>query len=326
MYPFTALIALAVDASVGYPQWIYERIGHPVSWIGRLITWCELRWNGPAFSFTRRRFNGAVALIVVLAVTTTICVALTQAIGWLIPQPYAVLLLALTASTLIAQRSLDEHVMAVASALEQGGVEAGRHAVGMIVGRDTAALDEAGVSRAAIESLAENYSDGIVAPLFWMLFGGLTGAGLYKAINTADSMIGHKSERYRAFGWASARFDDLVNLPASRLAALFLIVGAGLAPGCNPRAALHAVINDARRHRSPNAGWPEAAMAGALGIALAGPRTYHGAVVNDGWMGSGRHDIGAPDIRRALRLYRIANVAQATALALIALATLLLVR
>lgn len=326
MYPFTSLIALTLEATLGYPQWIYERIGHPVSWIGRLIAWCEQRWNGPGFSFARRRANGAAALLVVLAATAAVCVGLTEAIGWLLPEPYSVLLLGLAASTLIAQRSLDEHVTAVASALEQGGLDAGRRAVGMIVGRDTAVLDEPGVSRAAIESLAENYSDGIVAPLFWMLVGGLTGAGLYKAINTADSMIGHRSERYHAFGWAAARLDDLVNLPASRLAALFLIAAAAVTPGCDARAAVRAVVSDARRHRSPNAGWPEAAMAGALGLALAGPRTYHGEVVNDAWMGSGRRAIGAADIRRALQLYRFANLIEALVLGLLALSTLLLSR
>jgi adenosylcobinamide-phosphate synthase len=232
----------------------------------------------------------------------------------------ALLLVGALASTLIAQRSLCEHVAAVATALEHEGLAAGRKAVAQIVGRDTAALDEAAVSRAAIESLAENYSDGVVAPLFWLLVGGLPGAAVYKAINTADSMIGHRSERYRAYGWAAARLDDLVNLPASRLAALFIIAAATLLPGLDAQSALRAVVRDARSHRSPNAGWPEAAMAGALGLRLAGPRIYGGVTVDDHWMGDGRADATAGDIRRALVVVRLACVLQAIVIAAVAVA------
>jgi adenosylcobinamide-phosphate synthase len=195
--------------------------------------------------------------------------------------------------------------------LEKGGIEAGRQAVGAIVGRDTADLDEAGVSRAAIESLAESFSDGVTAPLFWMVIGGLPGAALYKTINTADSMIGHKDSRYRAFGWAAARLDDLVNLPASRLSALLLVTAAALVPDADRAGALRSVLRDGRTHRSPNAGWPEAAMAGALGLRLAGPRTYDGEVVDDHWMGDGRAEATPSDILRALRLFRVACRLQA---------------
>lgn len=323
MHPFTSLVALALDAGCGYPQWVFARIGHPVSWIGRLIAWCEARWNPPHLSFAFRRLNGIFALLTVLMATAAACVAIVELTGWLVPAPFNVVVIAAVASTLIAQRSLDEHVSAVAQTLENDGLESGRHAVGMIVGRDTAVLDEAGVSRAAIESLAENYSDGVVAPLFWLLVGGLTGAGLYKAINTADSMIGHKSDRYRAFGWAAARLDDLVNLPASRLAALFLVAAAWALPGYDARGAMHAVVRDARRHRSPNAGWPEAAMAGALGLRLAGPRIYGGVVVDDHFMGSGRGEASAADIRRALHLFRAALAIEALVVAILALVTLL---
>ena len=184
-------------------------------------------------------------------------------------------------STLLAQRSLYRHVADVATALETGGVEAGRAAVSHIVGRDTAALDAAGVARAAIESLAENFSDAIVAPVLWMAIAGLPGAAIYKAINTADSMIGHLTKRYAAFGWAAARLDDLVNLPASRLAALFLIAAAATGKSFDVGTAWRATWRDASRHRSPNAGYPEAAMAGALGLSLAGPRVYDGIEVDD---------------------------------------------
>ena len=187
----------------------------------------------------------------------------------------------------------------------------------MIVGRNTAVLDEAGVARAAIESLAENFSDGIVAPAFWLAIGGLPGGTLYKAANTADSMIGHRSPRYAAFGWAAARFDDVINLPASRLSVLWIVMAAPLAGG-SARGAWAAVRRDARRHRSPNAGWPEAAFAGALDLRLAGPRVYGTAMVDDAVMGSGRRDLGAGDIRRALALYRLACVTQWVVVALLA--------
>ncbi len=225
------------------------------------------------------------------------------------------LLLALAASSLVAQRSLYDHVANVARALEREGIAGGREKVARIVGRDVAALDEAGVARAAVESLAENFSDGVVAPLFWIASFGLVGGALYKAANTADSMIGHKSEKYLFFGWAAARFDDFVNLPASRLAAVWLAVAAAFTPGGDWRAALATVRRDATKHRSPNAGWPEAALAGALGFKLAGPRVYGGVEVADVYMGDGRAELTAADISRALELYRRACMVQAAALA-----------
>ena len=217
------------------------------------------------------------------------------------------------ASSLLAQRSLDSHVLDVARGLETGGVAGGRAAVAHIVGREVGALDEAGVCRAAIESLAENFSDGVVAPLFWMVVAGLPGALAYKAVNTADSMIGHRTPRHEAFGWAAARCDDLVNLPASRLSVVWLVAAAALL-GQSPAAALATVRRDARHHRSPNAGWPEAAMAGALGIRLSGPRVYDGVPVEERWVGEGRAALSARDIRAALRLYRTACLVQAAVL------------
>jgi adenosylcobinamide-phosphate synthase len=318
MYAPLALIALAIEALLEYPQWLFRLAGHPVSWIGRLITWGEEAWNGPRFSFAQRRANGIAVLIVILTVVVAITVALVWVVEWLLPWPLSLLLLGVLAATLIAQRSLDQHVAAVADALERGGAEAGRQAVGMIVGRDTGALDEAGVSRAAIESLAENFSDGVTAPLLWMVVGGLPGGALYKAVNTADSMIGNKDNRFLAFGWAAARLDDMVNLPASRLSALLLVGAAAIVPGADHSNATRAVLRDARKHRSPNAGWPEAAMAGALGLRLAGPRAYDGEIVDDSWMGDGRAEAGSADIRRALRVFRIAGWIQAGALALLA--------
>jgi adenosylcobinamide-phosphate synthase len=234
--------------------------------------------------------------------------------------PYGTIITALAASTLFAQRSLYDHVEHVAAALEKSGVPAARQAVSHIVGRDPDSLDEAGIARAAIESLAENFSDGIVAPAFWLAGAGLAGGAAYKAINTADSMIGHRTPRYAAFGWAAARLDDMVNLPASRLAALLIVAAAALTPRASAAQAWRAVLRDAHRHRSPNAGYPEAAVAGALGLALAGPRTYGGVEVADGFMGDGRRDATAADIRAALTLYTRADailIAAVGALALI---------
>jgi adenosylcobinamide-phosphate synthase len=205
-------------------------------------------------------------------------------------------------------------------ALETDGLAGGRAAVSRIVGRNPERLDEAGVVRAAIESLAENFSDGVVAPAFWGALLGLPGMAAYKAVNTADSMIGHRTPRHQAFGWASARFDDVVNLPASRLAALFILMAARLT-GADWRAGLRAVRRDSGHHRSPNAGWPEAAMAGALGLRLAGPRVYGATLVQDGWMGDGRAEATVADLRRALAMFRMAcgvQMAMVAALALIA--------
>ncbi len=320
MHAILALLALVIEGACGYPSWLYRAAGHPVSWMGRLIAWCETAWNGPQLPFARRRFNGVAALLVCSAAAVAGSAVLVLLAERLLPFPLGLLVIAAAAATLIAQRSLHQHVAAVADALQQGGVAEGRVAVAQIVGRDTSALEKAGIARAAIESLAENFSDGVVAPIFWLLLGGLPGAALYKTVNTADSMIGHRSDRYRAFGWAAARFDDLLNLPASRLAALLIVAAAALLPDTSARAAAAAVARDARRHKSPNAGWPEAAIAGALGLKLAGPRVYEGVLVADAWMGDGRADAGVSDIRRALRLYRVACGVQAAAVALLAVA------
>jgi adenosylcobinamide-phosphate synthase len=317
-----AFLALLIEAVAGYPQALVSRIGHPVTWIGALITRAESVWNEGHLSFARARLRGVLALATVLLVTLSAALLIDHALYLVLPALAALAVQAVLASTLLAGRSLDDHVTDVAEGLEQRGLKGGREAVARIVGRDPETLDEAGVARAAIESLAENFSDGVVAPLFWMVVGGLPGCALYKAINTADSMIGHKSERYLAFGWASARLDDLVNLPASRLSAIWIVAAARLTPGASWREAALSALTDAPRHRSPNAGWPEAAMAGALGLALAGPRSYGGKRIDDAWMGSGRRDATAADIHRALRLYRIAYVLQAAVVGILALVAL----
>jgi adenosylcobinamide-phosphate synthase len=310
------LFALLIELIAGYPDPLFRAIGHPVTWMGRLIDRLDRTLNHDGASHTSRRAAGVFALVVVIAIVAAAACAVEH-LGRVLPLGVAAV--AVVASTLIAQRSLHAHVADVAAALEQGGLAAGRAAVSRIVGRDPDALDQAGVARAAIESLAENFSDGVVAPVFWMALFGLPGGAVYKAINTADSMIGHRSARHEAFGWATARLDDLVNLAASRLSALLIIAAAGISSGASAKDAWRAMRRDAHRHRSPNAGYPEAAMAGALGLALAGARVYGGVQVEDAVMGQGRRDAGVPDIRAALSLYRRADALLIGIIAVIAL-------
>jgi len=315
------LCALLIEAVVGYPDRLVRSIGHPVTWIGRLIGVLERHCNSDTAKPVQRRAFGIITLFLVVSIVAVVAFVIERGLLLL---PIGLAGVGFLASTLIAQRSLHEHVAGVADALEQAGAEGGRQAVAHIVGRDTEALDEAGIARAAIESLAENFSDGVVAPVLWMLIAGLPGAAVYKAINTADSMIGHRTSRYHAFGWAAARVDDLVNLPASRLSALLIIGAAAVTKEASASAAWRAVRRDARRHRSPNAGYPEAAMAGALGLALAGPRNYGGVPVDDAFMGNGRRAAAASDIRAALGLYRRADgilIAFVAVLAVVIIAT-----
>jgi adenosylcobinamide-phosphate synthase len=318
-FPFSlpfALAALIVEALVGYPGPLYRAIGHPVTWMGKWLAWLEAALNSADASFVTRRAAGVVALCLYLAAIALVAWAVTRLCASGGALGFAALVV--LAASLPAQRSLAVHVRAVAEGLD-AGLDRGRGAVAKIVGRNPDVLDGAGVARAAIESLAENFSDGVVAPILWMALGGLVGGALHKAVNTADSMIGHRSERYEAFGWAAARLDDVVNLPASRLAALWLILAAAFTPGASAREAARAVWRDAASHRSPNAGWPEAAMAGALGLKLAGPRVYGETLVDDAFMGEGRRAADAADIRRALRIYRRACAIQAAALAVTAM-------
>jgi adenosylcobinamide-phosphate synthase len=307
--------AVLLEAALGYPDALFRRIRHPVVWVGRFISRLDGSVNDLALPSTRRRFRGVLALLLILLLVVLAAALVQGLLPRLLGRWLGLAVTALLASSLLAQRSLHAHVAAVAEGLERGGLAAGRSAVARIVGRNPERLDEAGICRAAIESLAENFSDGVVAPTFWGACLGLPGMAAYKAINTADSMIGHRTPRHAAFGWAAARLDDVVNLPASRLAGLLLLVAAALT-GADWRAGARAIHRDARHHRSPNAGWPEAAMAGALGLRLAGPRVYGRIRVEDGWMGDGRSALTAVDIRRALALFRAACTMQAMVLAL----------
>lgn len=294
MSVLVALIALGFERVAGYPDALVARIGHPVIWMGRLIALSDRHLND------RTRARGVLALLLLLGATAAVSGALAALCRAL---PFGFVLEALLASTLLAQKSLADAVAAVATALRRSLAD-GRIAVSHIVGRDPEQLDEAGVARAAIESLAESTSDAVVAPLFWLLLLGLPGIALYKAANTADSMIGHKTERHLQFGWASARFDDLLNLVPARLSALLIAVAAIFVRAADPRAAWRTALRDARKHESPNAGWPEAAMAGALGFALGGPRSYAGEMIDLPRFGTGRADLGPDDTAAALRLYR----------------------
>jgi adenosylcobinamide-phosphate synthase len=314
--------ALVLEAVAGYPEAWLRAIGHPVIWIGALISRLDRAWNRDALGDAVRRRRGVAAVLVLIVCSAAPAAILQAALAATLPPTLSLLLTAAVASTLLAQRSLWSFVAAVGQALRVDGLPAGRAAVAHIVGRNPETLDEPAVLRAAIESLAENFSDGVVAPALWGALLGLPGITAYKALNTADSMIGHLTPRHREFGWASARLDDLVNLPASRLAAAWLVLAAFLHPGASASGALRATWRDAGRHRSPNAGWPEAAMAGALGLRLAGPRVYGDLRVDDAWMGNGRMEAEPRDLDRALALYRTACVLQIAAVLLLWAATL----
>ena len=295
-----APLAIIIERTWGYPSLLLKTLGHPVMWFGALIALLDRSLNKPEKSAVERRDAGVFAIAVLLLVVLVASLLLTFIVRSL---PFGWVVEALLASTLLAQKQLGEAVAAVAEALRSSLAE-GRLAVSPIVGRDPENLDEAGVARAAIETLAENASDGVVAPLFWLMLFGLPGIALYKALNTADSMIGHKTERYREFGWASARFDDLANLVPARLTAGLIVVATFFVRGASPSRAWAAARRDAPKHRSPNAGWPEAAMAGALSFSLGGPRSYSGELVDLPAMGEGRRDLNAEDIESALALYR----------------------
>jgi adenosylcobinamide-phosphate synthase len=298
------IISFGIEAVLAYPAPVFRAIGHPVSWIGALIAALDSTFNRPNAAFALRRAAGVASVLLLLAGSLGIGIVL-ETVTTAIPY-FGFAIAVLIAAALLAGGSLDQHVRAVAAAIRAEGLSGGRRNIAKIVGRDPDTLDEAAVCRAAIETLAENASDGVTAPALWFLVGGLPGIIAYKAINTADSMIGHLSGRHRAFGWAAARLDDLVNLPASRLTGLMFVVAAATVPGASAPSAWRAYRRDARQHRSPNAGWPEAAMAGALGLRLAGPRSYGGVVVEDHWMGDGRAEATAQDIDRALMIYRVA--------------------
>lgn len=277
------LPAMLLDAALGEPKWIWNRYPHPAVLMGGLVGWCDRRFN----TGRNTRLKGAA----VMAALAMGAMGLGRVIHWL---PDFGIVEILVTAILLAQKSLVDHVSAVAKGLRLS-LKDGQRAVAMIVGRDTEVLNHSGVARSAIESAAENLSDGVIAPAFWYLIGGLPGLMLYKITNTADSMIGHMTPRHREFGWAAARFDDLLNLIPARLSAVLVALTSGWTKPAP-------ILRDAPLHRSPNAGWPEAAVACVQGIALAGPRSYHGKMTDYPWVyPEGRRDLGAEDIDHTIR-------------------------
>ena len=301
----TLITAILIDIVVGDPAWLYRYIPHPVVMIGKAIELGETRLNRSKDTRITRILLGAILTLGIVSLASALGLILSRSLGqvshgWIIES--------ILASSLIAYRGLGTAVRNVAKELARGlearSLKEGRVAISHLVGRDPESLNEAGICRAAIESMAENFSDGVVAPVFWFALFGLPGLCAYKAINTLDSMIGHKNDRYEAFGKFAARLDDLVNLIPARLAGLFYVFAALFVPGASSFRGLKIMLRDAGQHRSPNAGWQEAAVAGTLGFALAGPRVYPGYVVDDPWMGDGgRTELAVPDINRALKLY-----------------------
>jgi adenosylcobinamide-phosphate synthase len=304
LLPLVMLLgAMLLDWLIGDPRWLWRFLPHPVVVLGWLIRLCDRSFNRLRHADRTRRRLGAITVLLVVGVAALAGLGVREiadrtAQGWI-----AELLLV---AVLLAQRDLFDHVRRVRRALEQGGVTAGRDAVSAIVGRDSTRLDQFAVARAAIESLAENFSDGVVAPAFWYLLLGPAGIFAYKALNTADSMIAHKTPHYLQFGRAAARLDDWANWIPARLSALFLVLAALAAPGAQPLAAWRTAWREARHHRSPNAGWPEAAMAGALDLALSGPRAYDGQILQEPWIGEGRARALPRDIGHALTLFILA--------------------
>lgn len=308
------LLALSMEACVGEASFLFQTALHPVRVIGGLIGCLDRGLNREAQSSATRMMLGGLAVALVIALAVTIGWAVTWltaqfVLGWIVE-------LVLTAM-LLAQRSLYDHVRAVGSALRTDGLEGGRRAVAHIVGRDVNELDRYGVARAAIESCAENFGDAVVAPTFWYVLFGFPGLLVYKSVNTLDSMIGYRTPRHQAFGMVAARLDDVLNLVPARLAGLFLVVAALFLPSADASAAWRTLRRDAGKHRSPNAGWPEAAMAGALGLALAGPRRYADAVVDEPWIGGGRKDVATGDIDCALSVYAAACAINALVVAIL---------
>ncbi|MBO6675114.1 MAG: cobalamin biosynthesis protein CobD [Rhizobiales bacterium] len=318
-------MAIMADAVFGEPSWLLKRMPHPVVLMGKFIGWLDRRMNHQHHTPFRQKRAGITALIRMIFVVAALAIGIL-ALAWWINPILAFVVSVLGGAIFLAQRSLHDHVEAVRSPLAEGDLPAARQALSMIVGRTTENLDESGVARAALESLAENLSDGVIAPAFWMLIGGLPGIALYKAINTADSMIGYKTERHLHFGWASAKLDDLVNFLPARLSVGLIMLSAAITSLAGQKGAFAwpdwAVIRrDAPTHASPNAGWPEASYASALGIALGGPRTYPSGTVEAPYINdAGRKNLDAGDIRKGLSLLRATCAATLLVVVLIAAA------
>ena len=294
------LIALALEAALGEARFLFRVVPHPVRLIGGLVGFLERKLNRGQRSESDRAVRGLLVVLVVAG----LCLSVGVAVAWLTQnQNFGWILELVLVVVLIAQRGLYDRVRAVGLALRDEGLDEARAAVSHIVGREPGQLDAHGVARGAIESAAENFCDAVVAPVFWYVLFGFPGLLVYKAVNTMDSMIGYRTPRHRAFGMTAARLDDALNLIPARLSGLFLALAAVVVPTARPGAAVKVMLRDSGKHRSMNGGWPEGAVAGALNLALAGPRHYVGETVADSWIGDGTARATHRDIRRTLYLY-----------------------
>ena len=309
------MMAMVMDAYIGEARLLFKVIPHPIVVIGRLITWLDRKLNREHRRPMDRALRGLLTVVIVAGLAGFVgwvlaWLSLNHDFGWFIESILVMILL--------AQRELYDRVRNVGVALRDGSLEDARDAVSHIVGRDPRQLDSHGVARAAIESLAENFGDGVAAPVFWYILFGLPGLCIYKAVNTMDSMIGYKTDHYRAFGMVAARLDDVLNLIPARLSGLYIVLASIFVPTAKPGKAMFTMLRDSHKHRSMNAGWPEGAMAGALDLALAGPRRYAQVVVKDDWIGSGTAKATSNDIRRALYVYVVACIINAGVVAAMA--------
>ena len=295
------LFSCLIDIFIGWPHYLFKKIGHPVTWIGFLIEKFDKGFNKSTFRNEIRKFLGVATLIILVMIVGVVSFYAQWLVMTIFDKTWIkILLLAIFFWPFLAFKSMYEHIMQVYLALSNKGILQAREAVSHIVGRSTEKMEEPEIVRASIESLAENTSDGIVAPIFWAILFGLPGIACYKTINTLDSMIGYKSEKYRDFGWASARMDDLVNFLPARLTCLLFAIFSS-----NPIQTLNQALRDAKRHRSPNAGWPESAMAWSIGIRLSGPRLYDGKLNNEPWINSKGANGEKADILKALRVFKM---------------------
>ncbi len=297
------VIAMVLEACFSNFQFIFRYFQHPIVTIGKFISFLDNKLNRLKRSERDRAIRGFISVVIV----TSAAISFGYVIMWLSANhPFGWIVELLLLVIFLAGRELYNAVNDVRNALDIGNIEKSRSAVSEIVGRDTALLDQYGIGRAAIESLAENFADAVIAPTFWYILFGFPGLLVSKAINTMDSMIGYKTEKYKAFGMSAARLDDILNLIPARLAGGIIVLAAIFVPKANPIKAFFAMLRDSSKHRSLNAGWPEAAMAGALDIALAGPRRYSSGRIEDSWMGNGSARVTTLDIAKALYVYLIA--------------------
>ena len=305
------VLAIVLDMLVGDPDWIWRKVPHPVVWFGQVISTLDRYLNRIRDDRQTRKNFGALAVFIMLAIAMLAGLIFSYVFGYMGVIGFAIEIVIVAIS--IAQKSMSDHIKNIIAPLSSGDIEGARYAVSMIVGRQTSAMNASDVTRSSIESLAENFSDGVVAPVFWYALFGLPGILMYKMLNTADSMIGHKTVEYEDFGWASAKLDDLANWLPARLSALLIAVAARISIGPKSfKDAIWTVLNNASLHRSPNAGWPETAMAGALGIVLSGPRSYGDKITHEPYLNpTGRLELTHLDLEKSCKLFWLSCILEA---------------